>query len=362
VSTPRIVDYGHSGPRLEDDPHGVASELVTALLSNVGSRWVAELVRGDAIRVQLGPRLHAQRPAAPVRSWTLTRTDTGATLEMSADQIDQLVRLAWDFRRMYWMENFPLGSALAGGRYEVRELLHGGADRGMYRGVDHQNGGSVLVTIGTTQRERHEHLLRKLGYGVPGIAELLHIGPLTDGEHTGMVEAEPSGVPVSTLRSPLAPVQAVRWALALARIAAEAHARGHVLVGLRPELVYVDGDAFTGVAPRCEPFLATSERRDYGVAPCFDQFFMAPEVLSHPDEPPSPAADVFSLSAILALWLTGEHPFEGEGMLQAMAISAGQRRALEIALRFRPVLENGLAPREARMTLDQLIDTLVELG
>ena len=282
---------------------------------------------------------------------------------MSVDEIDSLTRLAWEFRRMYWMENFPLGTALAGGRYELRELLRGGLDRGMYRGIDRQGGASVLVTIGTTQREAHPRLLQRFGYSVPGISPLLHIGPLSDdGEHTGMVEAEPRGVAASTLPCPVASQSAVRWTLRLAQIVVDAHAAGHVLVGIRPELVYVDRDAVTGSAPRCEPFLTTAERVDHGVAPCFDQFFLAPEVLSHPDQPAAPSADVFSLCAMLGLWITGEHPFAGEGALQVMAISAGQRRAYTGPARFRPVLDNGLAPRESRMSMGELIDILVELG
>jgi hypothetical protein len=176
-----------------------------------------------------------------------------------------------------------------------------------------------------------------------------------------MVEAEPGGTSVSTLWRATTSAQAVRWALTLARIAADAHAAGHALVGIRPEVVYVDGDRVRGIAPRCEPFLATSERPEHGVAPCFDQFFLAPEVLAQPDRPASPAADVFSICAMLALWLTGEHPFEGEGMLQAMAISAGTRRAVAVAPQFRPVLDNGLVPRDDRMSVGQLMDMLVEL-
>jgi hypothetical protein len=134
------------------------------------------------------------------------------------------------------------------------------------------------------------------------------------------------------------------------------------LLGMRPELVYANEDGVTGIAPRCEPFFTTAEPRDYGIAPCFDQFFMAPELLSHPDQPPSPAADVFSLCTMLALWLTGQHPFDGEGILQAMPISSGKHRALDLPTRFRPVVENGLVARDTRMSVNELIDMLVELG
>ena len=64
MSIPRVVAYGHDGPTLEGDPDGVATELVAALLSTVGSRWLADLMRGEGTQLHLGPRLRANRPPA----------------------------------------------------------------------------------------------------------------------------------------------------------------------------------------------------------------------------------------------------------------------------------------------------------
>jgi len=346
VNRPRVISVDATSVTLADDPQGVAHELVLAVLSDLGDRWLREMKSANALK--LGPSIRAER--VDRGAWKFVR-DTGAELVLSLDEVDELASEAWAFKHAFRLEHFPLGATLGAGRFELQEELRGSSDRGQYRGIDHETDLPVLITLGAKQtRSRPD-----LEYRVPGIAKLLHIGPLSDhAEHTGMVETEPNGAPISSFSS----VSPVATALAVARIVALAHAGGHVLGGLRPELVYGYREkTVTGIAPRCEPFLATAARRD-GVAPCFDQFFMAPEILSQPDATPTPAADVFSICAMLALWLAGEHPYQGEGVLQAMAISAGQRRALKIPALYGPVLDNGLVPLANRMSLAELIELL----
>ena len=115
---------------------------------------------------------------------------------------------------------------------------------------------------------------------------------------------------------------------------ARAHAAGHVLGGLRPELVYSDGVACTGIAPRAEPFLTTSTERCYGVPPCFDEVYLSPEALSL--APVTRASDVFSLCATLHYLLEGAPPFAGANLLERMAAAlrgTPRVRASEPAIR-----------------------------
>lgn len=128
-----------------------------------------------------------------------------------------------------------------------------------------------------------------------------------------LVEAEPDGAPL-TERRPEDPRAVARG---LAATVARAHAAGHVLGGLRPELVYATRDGFTGVAPRAEPFLALATERCYGVPPCFDEVYASPEALSL--LPTTAASDVFSLCATLVAILEGTPPFAGAHLLERMA-------------------------------------------
>ncbi|MEJ7602670.1 MAG: sigma-70 family RNA polymerase sigma factor [Kofleriaceae bacterium] len=94
---------------------------------------------------------------------------------------------------------------------------------------------------------------------------------------------------------------------------------------MRPELIYVDGTSIIAIAPRCEPFLMTAAPSSQGVIHPFDHYYLAPELLRL--QPPTAAADVFSLGALLAMLVTGEHPFVGDMPYeQLVAILRGDRR------------------------------------
>jgi len=159
--------------------------------------------------------------------------------------------------------------------------------------------------------------------------------------------------------------RALALALLLVSGGAAGHAAGCALGGLRPELVYVESRTaliVTAIAPRAERFWATAERRSYGVPPCFEQFFQAPELLARPFDPPGAAADVFSLAAMLAGWLAGEHPFEGDGADQAISIAIGRRRAWRGPAELAAILDGGLAvDPSVRTPLDVLTAELRRL-
>jgi hypothetical protein len=231
------------------------------------------------------------------------------------------------------LPEFPQGATIADGRWTIVEALRGGPDRGMFRATGR---GRALVTMGPPQRSPRSELEARFALPVDGVAPLLTIAAVV-GEgvlYDVLVEAEPDGAPLTQRR--VADPRGV--ARGLSEIVARAHAAGHVLGGIRPELVYSDGDACTGVAPRAEPFLASSTERSYGVPPCFDEVYLSPEALAL--APTTHASDVFSLCATIVYLVDGAPPFAGANLLERMSAALrGATRSLAID----PEIRAGLA-------------------
>jgi hypothetical protein len=65
---------------------------------------------------------------------------------------------------------------------------------------------------------------------------------------------------------------------------------------------------------------------------------------------------------MLALWLSGEHPFAGEGAAQAISIATGRRHPWRAPAALAPlaaILDRALAPDPAaRLSITALIDAL----
>jgi len=235
-------------------------------------------------------------------------------------------------------DDFPIGVMV--GRWTITELLDGEVSRGRYRVRD---GAAVgLMTVAPTQKLDHRELATRLALQMPGVVPILHIGSLATSvaRLDGLVEQEPAGRP---LRAALAtPEQTLCVVRALCDVVMAATARGLVLRGIRPELVYVyDVCRLTAVAPRCEPFLTTSTPPSFGVVHCFDRYYMPPEVLNLHGA--TATSDVFSLAVLAVEAITGEHPFVGDhSMEQLMSITSGQRRPWRGDERLRGVLDRAL--------------------
>jgi hypothetical protein len=135
-----------------------------------------------------------------------------------------------------------------------------------------------------------------------------------------------------------------------------AHARGVVLLGLRPELLYVRADArgepaFTGLTARPEVFFTTAGQACYGIPRAFADCYLSPEVIKLAKI--GPASDVFSLGAMLARLATAAHPFAGTDGAQILSIAAGSRRPFAGDAALGKLLDEALAPSpEARPSLD----------
>jgi hypothetical protein len=250
---------------------------------------------------------------------------------------------------------------LDSGAFQIVRELHGTPDRGIYRGRERWSNRSVLVTLGAPQTLDADALRAKLEHRGRGVTRLRFIGHLeanVETEYTGLVEDEPDGAPASeALALPLDPARAVKLAFTLGEIAYRAR---HPFVGLRPELIYVRDAAVTAVAPRTEPFFVTASPRCYGVPPCFDLFYLAREVIARPRAPATDLADVFSICAILAHWVTGEHPFEGiVAAEQAISIAATRRRPWTGPPELGAIIDAGLAPEPENRT--ELVNLLAAL-
>lgn len=229
---------------------------------------------------------------------------------------------------------FPIGAWA--GDWQLVERLHGTVDRGRYlcrrEAVDGEPSVTALATVTTPQTRPLDEVARDLAFeGVDGITPLLGVYPLaTSGEAAFdvLVEALPEGQPSVEVQLPPRDVKAVSLGLIDAIYAA--HAKRHIVFGVRPELVYVKREGqrwvFSGLAPRCEDFALDAEKPCYGVPPLFEVAHLAPELITRPSEPPTTAADIFALCVTIARWMTGQHPFEGEGTQQIMSMATGRRR------------------------------------
>jgi protein kinase-like protein len=242
---------------------------------------------------------------------------------------------------------FPIGVTLQQGRWTITEWLAGEQARGRYR-VRAAGGGRGLLTLAPTQKRTTAELYGRFTSVALGVAELRYVGPLETnaGRYDGLIEDEPAGTPLAerTIDAPIALVAS------LCELVARAHVTGFVAAGLRPELVYVDDEErVTAVAPRCEPFLFTAGTSSSGVLHCFDHYFAAPEVLRTKPPPLTGAADVFSLTAILARLVTGEHPFDGDdATTQLFSITGNRRRPWRGPEGLGALVDRGLAPDPQR--------------
>lgn len=270
------------------------------------------------------------------------------------------------------LPDFPLGHVLAPGdgarRYRLTRRLSGTPDRGFYEAQQIDAGERrAYVSLGTRQTVPWAHKLAELELPADGFAPILGVARLTyeGAEYDALLEANPGGVPLpELLPGPLSTARAARILLPVATWVAGAHRQGRVIVGLRPEAILAaiqrtdpDDSQYlprwatlrpqaTGLAPRCEQFLRTAERPCYGVGPAFDHLYQAPEVLAM--RAAGPAADVFSLAAILARLVGGADPFPGDTLIARLsAVMTGAWSRAQIPAELVETLDRALAPDPA---------------
>ncbi|WP_224367837.1 hypothetical protein [Hyalangium versicolor] len=286
------------------------------------------------------------------------------------------------------VQEFPLGQVLdvggEHGAYGIVRLIGGIRERGLYEarrvGAEEQE---AYVSLGLRQTAALELKRAELELPKEGFAQLLglvrfdHEGT----EYAAMLEARPAGVPLpELLPGAISVKRAARLLLPMLGWVAAAHRQGRVLVGLRPELLfaaltgsspddpeYLPGwgtlrPRLTGVVPRYERFMETAERPCHGFGPPFETLYQAPEILAL--RPPEPAADVFSLAAILAWTTLGAYPFPGNTVadrMAAMMTGTWSRTSAPSALA--SLLSAGLSPAPtARPSLSAMEAQLAKLA
>lgn len=262
--------------------------------------------------------------------------------------------------------NFPIYSGIGDGAFLIIGHISGTPARGLYRAVKMADPSKrYLATMGSRQRRALDERARELSFAAGGAPALELVGRLDDkDEYHVLVEEEPAGVRTNQLPLPLPLETIVDLAAQVAKFLDAMHAMGSVVRYLRPELIYADlndNAKLSGIAVRTEAFLSDVIPPCYGVLPLFETIYCAPEVVAAVDIV-SPAADVFSLSAIVALWRFGEHPFAGEtATAQIAALWQDPQPSFPEWSRVGPVLADGMhRDPAARPSLDELIRRLRE--
>lgn len=220
-------------------------------------------------------------------------------------------------------------------RWRIVEWLRGSFGWGQARCL-RDDGVRALATFITKPQKPLDAIVSSLALNVRDVAPILDAHVM--GEYAVLFEGEPSGVPLSTSMFPLALDLGLAIFGKLLAIASDAAARGEVLMGLRPELVYLDRALVVAAVPRGDSFAANAPRsRDLNPSPAFETLYFGPEMVN--EGKMTPAHDVFSCCAIFLFLLTRRPPFAGPSFMdQIAAMLAGP-----------PPLPAGLDPRTAEL-------------
>jgi len=180
---------------------------------------------------------------------------------------------------------------------------------------------------------------------------LLDVGDAPGGL-TAAVEERPPGAIVAPGAERAAAVGAE-----VAGLAAFVHHMGLALGGIRPDAVW-RGDEVS-VSPRVTRLWELARRRPDEPGP--PSVFLSLDRLR--GTAPTPSDDVFALGATVAWWATGEHPFQGDTRVpQIRAIHDGRRRPSRGDPALGRVVDDALAPRRERPSMESLEAALRELG
>lgn len=179
-------------------------------------------------------------------------------------------------------------------------------------------GKRYLVTLSTQHSENYEAIHRRMRLDIPGIAPLVYVGKTDDGCPFADALVE------EIIGSEAKPTLDVReLGAAVAKVVAAVHAAKGVLAGIRPELIYVENNAFAALLPR-GPQFAASAPMTRGVR-TYAMPYMSPEAFTNSEV--SAAGDVFELAESLWFLATGAHPFGSDTMEVVQNLMANKRAA-----------------------------------
>ena len=226
---------------------------------------------------------------------------------------------------------FPIGDTLAGGSWRVTEHLRGTGSQQLHLATraDRPDARALVSTIWAPRGAPGAELLEKLGYRLPGVLELVHLGPFDPSgdelrrthqrQHVALVERLPDGRGADAgsewlprlVSGPLGPRAAVELGRSVGAILARAADAGPLLVGVRPEYIWAtrDGDQLraTGLSGRNWELFAHTGGGCLVPGRLFERHYYAPEVYRERGE--GPESLVFTLAAMIAEWATGQYPF-----------------------------------------------------
>lgn len=239
---------------------------------------------------------------------------------------------------------FPHGATLDGGRYRlVEHYLGGGTDQLWFASShDHvdarylvstttdngfkvdSDGPPLMRTAGILCAPRFLGSFDPVGDGGAGDLERrLSLGYVEEIAGTPLVRAD-----VDTS------AHALRLGAQVASSLLTAAAAGVLIVGLRPEYVWIEmcGEVpdVTAVGGRSLGFFgAARRRRDLPTAPLFIRRYVAPEV--YRGEPYDDRAVVLTLALMTAEWLLGRYPYEEDRAYGYLHLCRGEHVALPSA-------------------------------
>jgi hypothetical protein len=189
--------------------------------------------------------------------------------------------------------------------WSISEWLRGSLGYGQARCL-RSDGVRAIATFTRPQTQPLERVTSKLKLTALGVAPMLDIR--TAGDYSVLFEQEPTGLPLSTAMFPLHVDQAALLFGKLLAIVADAHARGELLRGVRPETIYIAHDLVVSVVPRGELFAGGAQQsKDLNPTYPFPAIYQAPDTMSGK---PTPASDVFSCCAVLLFALTRKTPYD----------------------------------------------------
>ncbi len=259
----------------------------------------------------------------------------------------------------------PPAETVQAGRVAIGEWIRSGANDAVAVGwLFGDRATRFLITLSDAHAVTRSELASQLAFPFAGVARLEGIAapdpPLTFAD--ALIEHLPGGRPASEL-APLDERALASVGAQVARILAAVHAAGAPLLGVRPELIYLeDGPRVSGLTPRGPLFVGSARAPSRGPS-CYQLPYLGAEMFT--GGVPEPRSDVFALCATLHHLGTGSHPFGTLAELPRLVarVTSGQPDPWPGGGRFGEVLASGLA-REvaARPTAEELAADLDALA
>lgn len=280
-----------------------------------------------------------------------------------------------DIDEMLAAHRFPIGDPIGDSRFRCYQHLAGTQAQQLY--LARRTYGSpdrFLVSMIAAADVPVDKLRRDLAYRMAGILEIEYLGyfdrhgasPERDRlreQHCTLVERLPATgdwLPTVTTTA-FGPARAAALGASVGAILYRASEGGLNLVGVRPDFIWAEGDAVTGLTGRNYELFAHCNELTVSAA-LFRRSYYAPEV--YLGKPHDSRALVFTLATMIAEWATGAYPFPTSWVGGSMhSLCEGRHAALDLPPPLRELLERSLRREpDQRVDLGDLTRALGRLG